>query len=1074
MTRNLFYFSVILFATLVTLGNGASKCTEGKDGFMYCEDISSQGQAFLKKRDSEDVCLNAENDETYGVVTGFNIIAFNKIKATSLSVNGRFIAKNSVTVDGFSIDINEKCKDSKFPYGVYTDKFTVNNWGGSVNGGIHYGSDINMPNYLYNNIKNNGCPISNDSSENVDFDAIKTKIEDISAELAQKESDTNVVPQAANSPNIKIVLKKDQTNYVISGDENTFYLGPNKGFNFLIEDNNTGLDPKDVSIIFNLKGKSFIFGNASFNLGKYARSTVWNLPEATSVSLGSVSFYGLLIAPNAEVTFDSGNFYGDLYCNSLDVKNFAIGNNNSFNGCLPVGKKVKYRTETVCTDENVSNREINSDIVFIVDESQSMSTYIAALKNKLGAFIDELNKVNANARFAVVGFGGKPRIYTPFTNDTEKVKKAFANLKSDKGGQESGLEAIRMFLKKSNKFLNYSGNGNGNGSFTSIDKLAWREGSTKTIILVTDEDSDLPHHEENRTPLQISNFKKTITLKSGSTYSESYINDFVGFPYYLNKNFNYNHNIHDYSSYFEPTFSPVILTTVNNHQTFYRNGYPLVLGEPYQQEVDETAELLLQENVQLFMLLNNNLVNAQGKDVPNSQYDSNNPYWNQGITLFKHSDDSSTVTAQYGNPNLDTVSNTDYNRDDILNQLTEKKQNKSIQGQILAGKGFCRAFNINDFNTEDSNKVVDLFYNTVVSTVQKCSVVKIPIEEETETTPSPEPTEKEPEEEEIVWPTGPYRNVTVCDDVEHVSKEINSDIVFIFDESASMCKYITAMRNKLNEFITELNKAKANARFAIIGFGGKRRIYSAFTSDVESVKKAFKNVNCEQSGQESGLEAISMFLKKSDKFINRISSTTSNSNFKNIDQLEWREGSSKTIILVTDEDSDLPHYEENMTKLQLENIKKSINVIGDYYEKEVDATTANGFMGYSYYMKMNTPSYSSKYYFEPSFSPAILTSVKGITNFYRNGSPLVLSEPYQQEVDATANLIIEKNIQLFMLLNDNLVASQGSDVANSQFDEHNPYWKSKNYSTSDDSSTITAQYGNPLLDDLSEVKFERE
>jgi len=36
MTKNLFYLSVVLFATIIALGNGANKCTEGENGFMVC------------------------------------------------------------------------------------------------------------------------------------------------------------------------------------------------------------------------------------------------------------------------------------------------------------------------------------------------------------------------------------------------------------------------------------------------------------------------------------------------------------------------------------------------------------------------------------------------------------------------------------------------------------------------------------------------------------------------------------------------------------------------------------------------------------------------------------------------------------------------------------------------------------------------------------------------------------------------------------------------------------------------------------------------------------------------------
>jgi len=48
MTKNLFYLTFI-FVAFIAFSNSANKCTESEDGFMYCEDMSSQGQGFLKK-----------------------------------------------------------------------------------------------------------------------------------------------------------------------------------------------------------------------------------------------------------------------------------------------------------------------------------------------------------------------------------------------------------------------------------------------------------------------------------------------------------------------------------------------------------------------------------------------------------------------------------------------------------------------------------------------------------------------------------------------------------------------------------------------------------------------------------------------------------------------------------------------------------------------------------------------------------------------------------------------------------------------------------------------------------------
>jgi len=761
------------------------------------------------------------------------------------------------------------------------------------------------------------------------------------------------------------------------------------------------------------------------------------------------------------------------------VATFALG--NSANNVPVLQKRAKYINETVCNDEVVTNREINSDIVFIFDESASMCDYIDALRKKLTTFINELEKAEANARFALVGFGGFPRIYSPFTDNTSEITNAFSKLNCEQDGQESGLEAIRMFLKKSQKFVNKVTDNEDDSYFTDINKLGWRENSTKTIILVTDEDSDLPHYEENRNSLQINNKVPTFTLKSDKKYTKAEIDKFMGFPYKF-----INNNLADTSYidtiFMEPTFSPAYLKKENRILTFYRHDTPLKLGAPYQKEVDETAQLLLQENVQLFMLLTDNLVEAQGEYVANSQYNRNNPYWKSDSSRLiyllkpKENDDSSTVTAQYGNPLLDKF-NTKFDSESVLKQLKARSQDQSIQGQMLANKGFCRAFNIKDVITNNEG-MVDMFYKTVVSTIQKCVVNRIPIEvdeEEEETTTKTQETTIYEEPSAGLDQDIEFRDETVCSDEIIENKEINSDIVFFFDESVSMCDYIEALRKKLQDFLDELNTAKANARFALVGFGGKPRIYSGFTSDVDAIKKAFNKLNCEQGGQESGLEAIRMFFNRSTKFDDKQDDDVSEQQyFTDVSKLEWRENSTKTVILVTDEDSDLPHFEENRNDLQTANVNGKLGSV--YTNTEYTKKDINHYMGFPYYFPDNSkiPTYNTGNYMEPPFSPSIITTIDGVLTFYRSGTPLVLTDAYQKEVDQTAQLLIQENVQVFMLLNDDLATAQGAAVGNSQFNAKNPYWVKYEKYPEDDSSTITAQYGNPLLDSISNLDYSRD
>jgi len=534
MTKNLFYLTFI-FVIVIALSNSANKCTQGEDGFMYCEDMSSQGQGFLKhknrqnahflkKRKVSNACLNSENDPIYEILSGFDIFCFDEIIVSqSFNITGRIAAKNSI--NSGSVTINESypqdCTNHDFKYAIYTDKLNFGD--GQIHGGIHYGSLLNIKKYLKDGLISNKCTISNNVKENLNFDKIEKRVIYLSKELGKVVSNTKV--EVHDKPNRRIVLSKDIKDYVIDVDENTFIS--NGGYGFFIE-NPDNLKPEEVTIIFNVKTKTFELSKAGFNMNGFGSRIIWNMPEVTEASFHGADIYGLLFAPKAFINLYNGNLYGKLVSKSFSTRSVSI-NNASFNVCVP-NPKVRYSDETICNNEKIESQEINSDIVFIFDESKSMCKYVTAMKNNLQSLIDELNKINANTRFALIGFGGKPRIYSSFTSNINEINDAFSKLNCKQNGQESGLEAIRMFLKKSDKFLDSN-----NKEFNyDVKGLAWRSDSTKTIILVTDEDSDLPHYSENRNNLQNYNAVRHINL---SNYHKKTLNSndadlFVGYPYY--------------------------------------------------------------------------------------------------------------------------------------------------------------------------------------------------------------------------------------------------------------------------------------------------------------------------------------------------------------------------------------------------------------------------------------------------------------------------------------------------------------------------------------------------------------
>ena len=117
-----------------------------------------------------------------------------------------------------------------------------------------------------------------------------------------------------------------------------------------------------------------------------------------------------------------------------------------------------------------------------------------------------MNTALIDARFAVVLFGGAPELTLDFTTDQLATETAF-DLISISGAvagvqnnhnlnPEAGLEAIRIVLNSAVNNTLLRNNVGGTGP------LAFRADARKNLIVVTDENSDLPYYSDNRQPGQ--------------------------------------------------------------------------------------------------------------------------------------------------------------------------------------------------------------------------------------------------------------------------------------------------------------------------------------------------------------------------------------------------------------------------------------------------------------------------------------------------------------------------------------------------------------------------------------------
>ncbi len=249
-------------------------------------------------------------------------------------------------------------------------------------------------------------------------------------------------------------------------------------------------------------------------------STATNSPThvGLSGSLASAANTSYMLDFYANLTLDlSGYGEGQTYLGSVNVTtdgggqaDFATvfatalpGRYISATATDPFGNTSEFSRWAVSTTPatNVITGA-TADFVFIIDASVSMSDEIAAVKNGLGSFVTSLNTNNINARFAVVLFGGPTEIIQDFTSDQATTEAAFDVISVNGAvtgvhnnhnlNPEAGLEAIRIVLNAATNNTLQRNNVGGSGP------LAFRPEARKNLILVTDENSDLPYYAENR------------------------------------------------------------------------------------------------------------------------------------------------------------------------------------------------------------------------------------------------------------------------------------------------------------------------------------------------------------------------------------------------------------------------------------------------------------------------------------------------------------------------------------------------------------------------------------------------
>ncbi|KAJ3213606.1 hypothetical protein HDU67_002657 [Dinochytrium kinnereticum] len=348
---------------------------------------------------------------------------------------------------------------------------------------------------------------------------------------------------------------------------------------------------------------------------------------------------------------------------------------------------------------NNYTRNLPADFLFAIDASGSMCPYINQIEATLQRFIDELTTQNVNASFSIVVFGDMPQIILPFNTNATLTQMTLANVGCSKGGQEAGLEVIRMSLANNN------GSDFGKACvspFTSSScNLNWRSGAKKHIILATDEDSDLPFTTAYRLPNQPRGLCALTYDWSGSTCSGGFL--------------------------FEPPFEPRVFWPTGRQ--FYRNSsQALTLDSVYSEEIRQTAQLVVQNAVSVSLLIKSDF-NAN-RNGPISNWDSTSRYFNTFAAKKAIVSNIHTATLQYGDPRFaseDAITFGNFNPDRTLSNLNAAGLGVSFQARVLSAGGFARVFRIQDIiDTTLGQNVIENIYTAIAVFISNCSLVYIP------------------------------------------------------------------------------------------------------------------------------------------------------------------------------------------------------------------------------------------------------------------------------------------------------------------------------------------------------------
>ncbi|KAI8808460.1 hypothetical protein BJ742DRAFT_281067 [Cladochytrium replicatum] len=229
--------------------------------------------------------------------------------------------------------------------------------GGSIkNGGVAYGTNVNLNDAITQQFKNDLCR-SDKTTSLLDFTTEIANLQDLTDGLlalsntGRVETTGNTVLRFGGSSGVEVFSLTPSQVSSIAGL--SFAGTPSSSLSAIV-----------INVNSNSKTGVTLQNFGMSDLGRYRRKVIWNFgPKINSLTIQSISVEGMILAPYTPIVGNNGNINGNMYGKSFDGT--LEFHNTGFDGCLsPPKTTTTTTTETTTTTTTTTKPTEEADHYF--------------------------------------------------------------------------------------------------------------------------------------------------------------------------------------------------------------------------------------------------------------------------------------------------------------------------------------------------------------------------------------------------------------------------------------------------------------------------------------------------------------------------------------------------------------------------------------------------------------------------------------------------------------------------------------------------------------------------------------